>query len=121
MAEIPPDEVPQAEKDELFCSYAVMILKDSMLEISEDNINTLIQAAGGSVDSFFSSLFAKVVKGKDLDGMLTFGGGGGGGPAVGGGGGGGGAAAEAPKEEKKEEKKVEEEEEEEDMEFDLFG
>eukprot|EP00418_Pyrodinium_bahamense_P087326 CAMPEP_0179061890 /NCGR_PEP_ID=MMETSP0796-20121207/26646_1 /TAXON_ID=73915 /ORGANISM="Pyrodinium bahamense, Strain pbaha01" /LENGTH=80 /DNA_ID=CAMNT_0020758781 /DNA_START=51 /DNA_END=289 /DNA_ORIENTATION=- len=79
MAEVPAAEVPQAEKDELFCVYAAMILKDSDLDISEDNMNTLIKTAGGSVDSFFPSLFAKIVKGKDLDGMLTFGGGGGGG------------------------------------------
>uniref|UniRef100_A0A7S4R0N4 60S acidic ribosomal protein P1 n=1 Tax=Alexandrium monilatum TaxID=311494 RepID=A0A7S4R0N4_9DINO len=120
MAEVAAAEVPQAEKDELFCAYAAMILKDSELDISEDNINTLVKAAGGTVDSFFTSLFAKIVKGKDLDGMLTFGGGGGGGP-VAAAGGGGDAGAAAPKEEKKEEKKVEEEEEEDDMEFDLFG
>eukprot|EP00409_Alexandrium_fundyense_P003389 CAMPEP_0185902064 /NCGR_PEP_ID=MMETSP0196C-20130402/1361_1 /TAXON_ID=2932 /ORGANISM="Alexandrium fundyense, Strain CCMP1719" /LENGTH=79 /DNA_ID=CAMNT_0028620837 /DNA_START=89 /DNA_END=324 /DNA_ORIENTATION=+ len=79
MAEVAAAEVPQAEKEELFCAYATMILKDSDLDISEDNLNTLIKAAGGSVDSFFTSLFAKIVKGKDLDSMLTFGGGGGGG------------------------------------------
>uniref|UniRef100_A0A7S4R0Q0 60S acidic ribosomal protein P1 n=1 Tax=Alexandrium monilatum TaxID=311494 RepID=A0A7S4R0Q0_9DINO len=120
MAEVPVAEVPQAEKEELFCAYAAMILKDSELEISEDNINTLVKAAGGEVDSFFASLFAKICKGKDLDGMLTFGGGGGGGAAVAAAGGGGDAGAAAAAPEKKEEK-VEEEEEEDDMEFDLFG
>ena len=119
MAEVPADEVPQAEKEELFCSYAAMILKDSELDISEENINTLIKSAGGSTSSFFPALFAKLCAGKDLDGMLKFGGGGGGG-------GGGGVAAAAgggaaPVAEKKEEKKVVEEEEEEEMEFDLFG
>ncbi|CAE7667353.1 unnamed protein product [Symbiodinium pilosum] len=119
MAEVPAAEVPQAEKDELFCAYAAMILKDSELDITEDNINTLIKASGGSIDSFFPALFAKLCQGKDLDSMLKFGGGGGGGPAVG-----GGAAADAGAgggEAKKEEKKVEEEEEEEEMDFDLFG
>eukprot|EP00438_Fugacium_kawagutii_P031237 Skav211068 [mRNA] locus=scaffold314:230516:230872:- [translate_table: standard] len=118
MAEVPADEVPAAEKEELFCTYAAMILKDSELDISEENINTLIKAAGGSTSSFFPALFAKLCAGKDLDSMLKFGGGGGGGVAVAGGGGGGGGEAAA---EKKEEKKVVEEEEEEDMEFDLFG
>eukprot|EP00931_Biecheleriopsis_adriatica_P072120 TRINITY_DN4615_c0_g2_i1.p1 TRINITY_DN4615_c0_g2~~TRINITY_DN4615_c0_g2_i1.p1 ORF type:complete len:121 (+),score=58.24 TRINITY_DN4615_c0_g2_i1:69-431(+) len=120
MAEVPAAEVPQAEKDELFCAYAAMILKDSELEITEDNLNTLIKAAGGSIESFFPSLFAKMCQGKDLDSMLKFGGGGGGGPGPAaaaapdaGAGGGGGAA--------KEEKKVVEEEEEEEMDFDLFG
>lgn len=109
MAEVPADEVPPAEKEELFCTYAAMILKDSELDISEEKINTLIKAAGGSVSSFFPALFAKLCAGKDLESMLKFGGGGGGG---------GGAA---PAAEKTEEKKVVEEEEEEEMEFDLFG
>merc|ERR1719444_225378 len=102
MAEVAAAEVPQAEKDELFCAYAAMILQDSELDISEDNLNTLIKAAGGSIDSFFPALFAKMCGGKDIESMLKFGGGG------------GGAAA-------KKEEKVEEEEEEEDMDFDLFG
>ncbi|CAK9047408.1 unnamed protein product [Durusdinium trenchii] len=70
MAEVPADEVPQAEKEELFCTYAAMILKDSELDISEDNINTLIKAAGGSTSSFFPALFAKLCAGKDLESML---------------------------------------------------
>mmetsp|Transcript_70487 Transcript_70487/g.160016 ORF Transcript_70487/g.160016 Transcript_70487/m.160016 type:complete len:120 (+) Transcript_70487:88-447(+) len=119
MAEVPAAEVPQAEKDELFCAYAAMILKDSELDITEDNLNTLIKASGGSVEAFFPSLFAKICKGKDLDSMLKFGGGGGGAPAAAAAGGGDGGAAPAAV--KKEEKKVEEEEEEEDMDFDLFG
>merc|ERR1719229_831106 len=113
MAEVPTAEVPQAEKDELFCCYAAMILKDSELDITEDNINTLIKASGGSIEPFFPALFAKMCQGKDLESMLKFGGGGGGGPAGGGaaagGGGGGGGGGEAAKEEKK---VVEEEEEE---------
>jgi len=120
MAEVAAAEVPQAEKDELFCAYSAMILKDSDLEISEENINTLIKAAGGSIEPFFPALFAKMIQSKDIDSMLKFGsGGGGGGPAVpmste-------GASASVAAVEKKEEKKVEEEEEEEEMDFDLFG
>eukprot|EP00440_Ansanella_granifera_P049775 gb/GFBE01053945.1/.p1 GENE.gb/GFBE01053945.1/~~gb/GFBE01053945.1/.p1 ORF type:complete len:121 (+),score=60.28 gb/GFBE01053945.1/:1-363(+) len=120
MAEVPAAEVPQAEKDELFCAYSAMILKDSELDITEENINTLIKAAGGSIESFFPALFAKMCQAKDLDSMLKFGGGGGGAPAAaaaGGGGGGGGDAGAA----KAEKKAVVEEEEEEDMDFDLFG
>mmetsp|Transcript_16017 Transcript_16017/g.45800 ORF Transcript_16017/g.45800 Transcript_16017/m.45800 type:complete len:122 (+) Transcript_16017:127-492(+) len=121
MAEVAAAEVPLAEKEELFCSYAAMILKDSDQDISEEGLDTLIKAAGGSVDSFFTALFAKIVKGKDLDAMLTFGGGGaGGGAAAAAGGAAGGEGPAARKEEKKEEK-VEEEEEEEDLDFDLFG
>eukprot|EP00927_Polykrikos_kofoidii_P064759 TRINITY_DN6031_c0_g1_i1.p2 TRINITY_DN6031_c0_g1~~TRINITY_DN6031_c0_g1_i1.p2 ORF type:complete len:121 (-),score=43.24 TRINITY_DN6031_c0_g1_i1:255-617(-) len=120
MAEVPVEDVPAAEKDELLCAYASMILKDSDLDITEDSINALIKASGCKIEPFFPSLFAKLCKGKDIDSMLKFGGGGGGQSAGGGGGGGGGGGSAAP-EAAKEEKKVEEEEEEEDMEFDLFG
>eukprot|EP00403_Amphidinium_massartii_P026082 CAMPEP_0178405330 /NCGR_PEP_ID=MMETSP0689_2-20121128/18343_1 /TAXON_ID=160604 /ORGANISM="Amphidinium massartii, Strain CS-259" /LENGTH=120 /DNA_ID=CAMNT_0020026341 /DNA_START=69 /DNA_END=431 /DNA_ORIENTATION=- len=120
MTDKPADEVTVAEKDELFCTYAAMILKDSDLDITEESLNKLIKAAGGSVTSFWPVLFAKMLQGKDVEDMLKFGGGGGGvavaaAPAAGGGGGGGGGAPA------KEEKKVEEEEEEEEMDFDLFG
>eukprot|EP00933_Yihiella_yeosuensis_P019093 TRINITY_DN154_c0_g2_i5.p3 TRINITY_DN154_c0_g2~~TRINITY_DN154_c0_g2_i5.p3 ORF type:complete len:117 (-),score=59.28 TRINITY_DN154_c0_g2_i5:275-625(-) len=116
MAEVPASEVPQAEKDELFCAYAAMILKDSELDITEENLNTLIKAAGGKIDSFFPTLFAKMCQGKDLGDFLKFGGGGGGGaPAAGGAVGGGDAPAAEAK------KAVVEEEEEEEMDFDLFG
>eukprot|EP00933_Yihiella_yeosuensis_P036013 TRINITY_DN296_c1_g1_i3.p1 TRINITY_DN296_c1_g1~~TRINITY_DN296_c1_g1_i3.p1 ORF type:complete len:117 (-),score=56.59 TRINITY_DN296_c1_g1_i3:65-415(-) len=116
MAEVPAAEVPQAEKDELFCAYAAMILKDSELEVTEENLNTLIKAAGGKIDSFFPTLFAKMCQGKDLGDFLKFGGGGGGGPAAAGGGDAGGAAPAAEAK-----KAVVEEEEEEEMDFDLFG
>ncbi|CAE8639450.1 unnamed protein product [Polarella glacialis] len=117
MAEVPTAEVPQAEKDELFCAYAAMILKDSELDLSEENINKLIKAAGGSIESFFPALFAKMLVGKDLDSMLKLGGGGGGGaaPAA------GGAAAPAGGAAAEKKAVVEEEEEEEDVDFDLFG
>eukprot|EP00933_Yihiella_yeosuensis_P031201 TRINITY_DN2474_c2_g1_i1.p1 TRINITY_DN2474_c2_g1~~TRINITY_DN2474_c2_g1_i1.p1 ORF type:complete len:118 (+),score=57.33 TRINITY_DN2474_c2_g1_i1:73-426(+) len=117
MAEVPAAEVPQAEKDELFCAYAAMILKDSEIDITEDNINKLIKASGGKIDSFFPTLFAKMCEGKEIGDFLKFGGGGGGGagPAAGGGGGGGDAPAAEAK------KAVVEEEEEEEMDFYLFG
>eukprot|EP00933_Yihiella_yeosuensis_P019092 TRINITY_DN154_c0_g2_i4.p2 TRINITY_DN154_c0_g2~~TRINITY_DN154_c0_g2_i4.p2 ORF type:complete len:118 (-),score=59.21 TRINITY_DN154_c0_g2_i4:55-408(-) len=117
MAEVPAAEVPQAEKDELFCAYAAMILKDSELDITEENLNTLIKAAGGKIDSFFPTLFAKMCQGKDLGDFLKFGGGGGGPAAAGGGGAAGDGAAPAAEAKKA----VVEEEEEEEMDFDLFG
>merc|ERR1712129_19994 len=95
---------------------------DSGKDISEENINTLVKAAGGKIEPFFPALFAKICDGKDVSKFLKFGGGGGGGggggaapaAAAGGGGSGGGAA-------KEEKKVVEEEEEDEAVDFDLFG
>merc|ERR1719281_845180 len=106
MAEVPTSEVPQAEKDELFCAYAGMILTDSGLDITEESLNTLISAAGGKIEPFFPALFAKMCAGKDISKMLVFGGGGGGGGgavAAADAGAGGGAAKEEKKEEKVEE------------------
>merc|ERR1740133_950749 len=109
MAEVAAAEVPQAEKDELFCAYAGMILTDSGLDITEDNLNKLVKAAGGKIDPFFPALFAKICDKKDVSKFLKIGGGGGGGgaaPAAAAGGGGGAAPAAG----KKEAKAVEEEE-----------
>eukprot|EP00448_Togula_jolla_P021717 CAMPEP_0170590742 /NCGR_PEP_ID=MMETSP0224-20130122/12030_1 /TAXON_ID=285029 /ORGANISM="Togula jolla, Strain CCCM 725" /LENGTH=120 /DNA_ID=CAMNT_0010914555 /DNA_START=65 /DNA_END=427 /DNA_ORIENTATION=+ len=120
MAEVIAAEVPVMERDELFCAYGAMILKDSGKDMSEENLKALIKAAGGSVEPFFTALFSKMVQDKDLEPFLKFGGGGGGGggaaPAAAGGGNAAPAAGKAAKEEK-----VVEEEEEEAMDFDLFG
>merc|ERR1712137_699353 len=112
------DEIPKAEKNELFCAYATMILEDSGIQKSAANINKLIEAANGSADGYYVELFAKLLNGKDIASLLKFGGGGG--PAA-------PVAAAAPVSggdaPAKEEAKVveEEEEEEEEMDFDLFG
>merc|ERR550537_420736 len=110
---------------ELACVYAALILHDEGLEISAENINTILKSANVTCEAYWPTLFAKLCKGKDLDAMISSvgsgGGGGGGGPApaaggaaapAAGGGGGGGAAAKEPE--------PEPEEEEEDMGFDLF-
>merc|ERR1740117_1288441 len=104
MAEVAASEVPQAEKDELFCAYAGMILTDSGLDITEENLNKLIKASGGKVEPFFPALFAKICGSKDISKFLKLGGGGGGGaPAAAAAGGGGGGAAPAGAAAKKEE------------------
>ena len=120
----------QAQKEELACTYAALILHDEGLAVTADKINTIIKAAGVAVQPFWPSLFEKTLSGKNLDDLLLNVGGGGGGaaaaPAAGG-------AASAPaggkkdegkgkKEEKKEEKKAPEPEpaEEEELGLSLF-
>ena len=107
---------------ELACVYAALILHDDGLDITPENISTILKASGVEVEAYWPTLFAKLCKGKDMDAMIASVGSGGGG-----GGGGGGAApvaaaaaggaapaaaAKAPE--------PEPEEEEEDMGFDLF-
>merc|ERR1739842_187996 len=102
------------------CTYAALILQDEGLEISADNLQKLIKAAGVSVEPFRPGLFAQALSSCNVAELITnIGSGVGAAPAA------GGAAApaggEAAAEEKKEEKKEESEEESDsDMGFDLF-
>ncbi|CAL5219839.1 g1754 [Coccomyxa viridis] len=111
---------------ELACVYASLILHDDGLDITGDNIQTLVKAAGVSVEPYWPNLFAKLFEKRSIADLITnVGAGGGGGVVAGGGGGGGGGGGAAGgdavevKEEKKEEEK-EEEEEDDDMGFSLF-
>lgn len=92
------------QKNELFCSYAALLLQDCGGELTADNMNAVISAAGGSVPAFYTSLYAKVAENTDFAELVknasT--------PGSGGGGGGGSAAApaaggDAPKEAAKKE------------------
>merc|ERR1712121_86896 len=105
---------------ELACVYSALILQDDGLEITADNLNTLIKAANVECDSYWPGLFAKALDGIDIKSLVSNVGSGAGAPAAGGA---GGAAEAAPAEEAKEEEKKEESEEEEsddDMGFGLF-
>merc|ERR1712025_441283 len=105
---------------ELACVYAALILQDDGLEISGDNLNTLIKAADVECDSYWPGLFAKALDGIDIKALVSNVGAGGGAPAAGGAAAGGEAAAEeAPAEEAKKEES-EEEESDDDMGFGLF-
>merc|ERR1712070_95715 len=92
-----------ASKGEQGCSYAAMILKDEDMEITEDSMKSLLDAANVEYDSYWPGLFVKALNNQDLDKLICQpsggGGGGGGGVAVGGGGGGGDGAAAAEKKE----------------------
>merc|ERR1712118_295431 len=48
------------QKNELFCSYAALLLSDCGADVTEDNLNAAISAAGGLVPGCYTSLFAKV-------------------------------------------------------------
>merc|ERR1740138_1476251 len=104
MAQVPVAELSAEQKDELICTYAALILHDDGAEVSAENMNKLIKAAGCSVEAYWPTLYAKMLSGKDVSKMLSVGGGGGGGgggaaAAAGGAAAGGGGAAAAAKEE----------------------
>ncbi|KAL9267940.1 Large ribosomal subunit protein P1z-like protein [Drosera capensis] len=108
---------------ELACTYACLILHDDGIPITSEKIATLVKAANVSVESYWPSLFAKLVEKRNIEDLISNVGAGGGGAAVAvsavpsGGGGGAAAAAVEEKEEKKEEPK---EESDDDMGFSLF-
>jgi len=105
---------------ELACTYAALILQDSDVEISADNIATVVKAAGVAVEPFWPGLFASALEGTDVKALITtIGSGMGSGGAAAGGAAAGGAADAAPAEEEKKEES--EEESDSDMGFDLFG
>jgi large subunit ribosomal protein LP1 len=106
---------PRPPHSELACVYAALICADDGVEISADNIATIVKAAGVEVESYWPSLFAKLAEKKDIMELVTAVGAGGGGGAVAAGGGAAAAGGAAPAEEEKVE-----EEEDEDMGFSLF-
>merc|ERR1712178_535423 len=105
---------------ELACTYAALILQDEGMDITADNMSTLIKAAGVSVEPFWPGLFEKALSSVNVAELITnIGSGVGAAPAVGGAAAAGGAAVAAPAEEPKKEES--EEESDSDMGFDLFG
>ncbi|XWS61412.1 hypothetical protein CRYUN_Cryun07bG0123800 [Craigia yunnanensis] len=106
---------------ELACTYATLILHDDGIAITAEKIATLVKAANVSVESFWPSLFAKLLEKRNIDDLITNVSSGGGAAPVAvaaSAGAGGAAAAAAPS---VEEKKVEEKEEsDDDMGFSLF-
>ena len=115
----------EAEKSELACVYAALILFDDKSEITADKMAKIIKESGNKVDPYYPEFFAGFLKSADINSLLNAA------PASSA----PAAAPAAPAEEakddkkgkkddkkgkKKEEKKVEEEEEDFGM-MDMFG
>ena len=99
-------ELEGAQKDELAVSLATLLLHDSGVEVSAENLDAALKAAGVEVAPYWASLFASLVaKVPDVDALLAGPSAGaavaGGAPASGAAA--GGAAAPAEKEEEEEE------------------
>ncbi|XP_074559583.1 large ribosomal subunit protein P1-like [Curcuma longa] len=113
-----------ASLGELACTYAALVLHDDGIPITSEKISTLVKAANLTIDSFWVSLFAKLLEKRNVDDLiLSLGSGGGAAPfaispapaAAGGAPPSAAPAAEEKKEEPKEES--DEEESDEDMGF----
>ncbi|CAN6439444.1 unnamed protein product [Victoria cruziana] len=107
---------------ELACTYAALILYDDGIPITAEKISALVKSAKVNVESYWPSLFAKLLEKRNVEDLiLSAGSGGGGAVAVaapaGGSAADSGAAAAPAAEENKEEPK---EESDDDMGFSLF-
>nr|XP_012567499.1 60S acidic ribosomal protein P1-like [Cicer arietinum] len=104
---------------ELACIYSILMLHNDEIAITAEKINTILKAAGVTVESYWPSLFAKLAQNKSIDDLVLNAGAAGGAvsaPATSAAGGAAAAAAPAA-EAKKEEAK---EESDDDMGFSLF-
>ena len=120
-------ELTQAQKEELACTYAALILHDENIAITGDKINALVKAAGITVAPYWPSLFERVLKANNIEALINNVGAGGAPAAAPAGGApaaeekkGGDKGGKKEPEKKKEEKKPEPEPEEEDIGLSLF-
>ena len=52
-------------------AYAAIILADSELEASSENLSKLVSGANIEIDSIWAQIFAKALEGKDLASLLV--------------------------------------------------
>ena len=102
MAHVEVSALSKQQHDELCCTYAALLLHDGGVEITEEKIAKCIKASGNEVEGYWPGLFAKALKGKDVEALLMSTGSApaGGAPAAD-----GAAAADEPAAAKKEESK----------------
>lgn len=61
---------PAESKSGKACTYAALLLKDSQKDVTADNINALLKAAGVEVDASYARAFAKVLTPSTLDSLV---------------------------------------------------
>merc|ERR1712057_29781 len=71
MASVEASKLPKADKDELCCSYAALMLHDDGLEITAEKLNKVIKASGNTVEPYWPMLFAKALKSANIGDLLT--------------------------------------------------
>ena len=55
---------------ELACVYAALILNDDNVEITSEKINTLLNAAGVKIDSYWADIFTEYFKTHDISELI---------------------------------------------------
>ena len=67
MAAVPTSSLSDNQRQELLCTYAALILSDEGMEMSAENIQKLVSAAGASVEPYMPGLFARALKGHKVE------------------------------------------------------
>lgn len=70
MSAIPVSQMDKNTIAELSCTYAALILHDEGLEVSASQMAKLIESSGNKVDSFWPTIFAKALAGKNVADLL---------------------------------------------------
>lgn len=60
-----------SEIAELAVPYAILVLQDDKVEITEENVNKVLDAAGVSVEPIWVKVFVQAFAGQDLSKFLT--------------------------------------------------
>jgi large subunit ribosomal protein LP1 len=71
MAHVQVSALSKAQKDELVVTYAALLLNDGELEITEEKLNKVISASGNSVEGYWPGLFAKALKGRNINDLIS--------------------------------------------------
>lgn len=71
MAAVPTSSLSDGQRQELLCTYAALVLSDEGLDISAENIQKLVTASGGSVESYMPSLFARALQGHKITDLIS--------------------------------------------------
>ena len=71
MAHVAVSALSKAQKDELVVTYAALLLNDGELEITEEKLNKVISASGNSVEGYWPGLFAKALKGRNINDLIS--------------------------------------------------
>ncbi|CDW88910.1 60s acidic ribosomal protein p1 [Stylonychia lemnae] len=71
MASVDVSQLSKQEHDELTCAYAALLLHDDGLEITGEKLAKVIKASGNEVEAYWPALFAKALKGQNIEDLLS--------------------------------------------------
>jgi len=71
MAHVETAQLSKSEHDELCCAYAALLLHDDGQEITGDKIAKVIKSSGNDIEPYWPSLFAKALKGQNIEELLS--------------------------------------------------